>query len=202
VHDPLLDSAGHALAAFDTDDDLFAEPAAHAVRHVVQPIFEPEQSSSFTLAGIPSDSLDLEFPPAAPAEPTAASRPPRKPRASAYGEPAIPGEAPVALPSLYGAPVEDYELEHALEALDVDLDDLSIPHAATQLARDRDPPRSRAAPAERQAPYAPGGRTPASTPSRAVRHPAADPAGSGAGRVVSPRITTDDGVVIDFDEDD
>jgi len=30
---------------------------------------------------------------------------------------------------------EDHELEHALEALDVDLDDLSIPHAATELAR-------------------------------------------------------------------
>jgi hypothetical protein len=34
------------------------------------------------------------------------------------------------------AGAESYDLETALEALDVDLDDLAVPHAATQLQRE------------------------------------------------------------------
>lgn len=114
-----LDSAGQALAVFE--DDPIDDPDEHHdrfARRIVQPIFEPEPSSSYTLAGIPSNDFEL------PVRPS-------------------PRPAPAAL--LGDAPVEDHELEHALEALDVELDDLSIPHAATELQRDSDKSRPTAA---------------------------------------------------------
>jgi hypothetical protein len=204
--DPLLDSAGHALAAFDFGDEPFDEPAAPQSQRAVEPLFGPESTGSFTLAGIPSDSLDLEPPPVR-SEPVRAPRPTRSQRASVHGEPAIlrGAPSPLALPSLHGAPVEDYELEHALEALDVDLDDLSIPHAATQLQRARDPAKSRPLPAAGQPPQAQARAarpTPAPAPSRAGRQTGAPPVASSSGRAAAPRVTTEDGVVIDFDDDD
>jgi hypothetical protein len=134
----------------------------------VQPIFDPEPSGSFTQAGIPSD--DFELPPRTrndvvhPADPRGL--------ASRTREPAILRGLPDH-PSLHASPVEDHELEHALEALDVDLDDLSIPHAATQLQRLTSPERSRTIPLTRPAPP---------SPPRAQSH-------------------DDDEVIIDFDDD-
>ncbi|HMG56495.1 MAG TPA: hypothetical protein VK601_23505, partial [Kofleriaceae bacterium] len=71
--DPHLLSAGAALAAFETDDPddpgdpadpdddsrVTDDPDAYDSQARVRPIFEMDPSSSFTLAGIPSDSIDL-----------------------------------------------------------------------------------------------------------------------------------------------
>ncbi len=138
-------------------------------RRIVQPIFDPEPSGSFTLAGIPDD--DFELPPRTHNEP-APLRPPRDP------EPVILRGLPDH-PSLHAAPVEDHELEHALDALDVDLDDLSIPHAATQLQRGAELDKLRPTTASRPAPRA-------ATPPRGHRLDADD---------------DDDEVIIDFEDD-
>ncbi|HET9623554.1 MAG TPA: hypothetical protein VFP84_19415, partial [Kofleriaceae bacterium] len=126
--DPLLDSAGHALAAFDTSDEPLDDPApprrsrhpSGDERRIVQPIFDPEPSSSYTLAGIPPSS-ELDLGPAI--RDRAAPRPTKLPPPSRERVPTA------SLPPLYGGPVEDDELENALEALDVELDDLAIPQA-------------------------------------------------------------------------
>jgi hypothetical protein len=200
--DPLIDSAGHALAGFDTGDDPLDEPAASDSGSSGQPLFGPDSTGSFTIAGIPSDSLDLEPPSPVRSAPAATPRPARSQRAPAPGEPAILRAAPSPLaPSLHSAPVEDHELEHALEALDVDLDDLSIPHAATHLALEAPKPRPVAA-----ARYAPPSQVrvprPTPVPSNPGRPSPAAPVAPASGRGGAPRITTEDGVVIDFDDDD
>jgi hypothetical protein len=223
--DPHADSAVHALAGFDASDEPAAddehdsfeagdEPVddderdPFAPRPGVDPIFEPDSTDSFTLAGVPTDSLDLETPPPEP-RPAPVSREPVVDRGPHRALAASP------LPSLYDSPVEDFELEHALEALDVDLDDLAIPHAVTEgggsltgqgsqrdLAARPGAARSRSAPAlgtgqeARRSQLA--SRSPMAAPPRAV--------GTGA---ISPhsrrgvaRLPSDDGVEIDFDEDD
>ena len=131
--DPHAISAGAALAAFDDEDD----DELIASRRGVQPIFEPEASSSFTLAAMPSEALDLDAPLPSRGEVGEPAGRARRPSGPHRPEPAVLRGPPR---SLHEAPVEDYELEHALEALDVDLDDLSIPHAATELQRDRSYP--------------------------------------------------------------
>ncbi len=76
---------------------------------------------------------------------------------------------------------DGYDLETALEALDVDLDDLSIPHAKTE-----------------RGPTIPPTNRPRTGSQRAQR-------ASTSGRVQTrtpQRPTTDDGVLIDFDDDD
>src|SRR6185436_9599216 len=142
-----LDSAGHALAAFE-GDEAFDEPETRARDRgsVVAPIFDPDSSNTFTLAGVPSDSLDLdrdlEIPAAEPPPPV---EPPRRPKAPTGPRPQVaatsqkatrppaaakPQTGPMRkqpstlrnspfLPSLLDSPVEDHELESALEALDV-----------------------------------------------------------------------------------
>ncbi|HEX3480200.1 MAG TPA: hypothetical protein VHT91_34520 [Kofleriaceae bacterium] len=211
VPDPRAISVGAALAALEADDEaaddeaadddaadafddaeVTDDPDAYAQR-VVRPIFDPDPSSSVTLAGVPSDSIDVDIPAPRRAEPSEPPRPVRR-------------HAPL---SLHEAPVEDHELEHALEALDVDLDDLAIPHAATQLQREpsRPMPQVRSQPASR--PPAPAARvaapTPAPprvaapTPSRAV-HPTGLGA-PGSGRIAAPRAPSE-GVDIEFDDDD
>jgi hypothetical protein len=206
--DPHRDSAGHALAAFESGDDPLGDPddtEAHehsAARTGVQPIFEPETSNSFTLAGVLTDSLDLDAPSssvqsiptaAMPAEPAFLRDPPR---------PASRPRAAKLSPSLYDTPVEDHELEHALEALDVDLDDLSIPHAATHLQRGSS--TSRPGPVIR-----PAGQTRA--PPSGTRAPALAAAATSirpggpappTGRIVASRPPTDDDLVIEFEEED
>ncbi|HEY0994022.1 MAG TPA: hypothetical protein VGD80_43495, partial [Kofleriaceae bacterium] len=201
-----LDSAGHALAAFE-GDDAFDEPETRArdPGSVVAPIFDADSSSSFTLAGVPSDSLDLEIPAAEPpplepprrAKPQTGPRPqvpatqaPARPQAAPRKQPNTLRNSPF-LPSLLDSPVEDHELESALEALDVDLDDLAIPHAATELQRHHDPNRARPVQTIRPASH-----------SLAPQHPRSTQPEAPAGRTGAPRVTTEDGVIIDFDDDD
>jgi hypothetical protein len=299
-----VESARQALAAFDTDeppsDPGDSDPGSH---RVVRPIFDPDSSRSFTLAGAPGDAMDLDvdvdtadpLPIAAPrparaqratqppAQPVRAQRPTQPPEQPARAQratqpPAQPARAqratqppaPLAQPartqrptqppaqparsqrptqppaqparaqrptqppgqparaqrpsqqpvrgpslpqSLLDSPVEDHELEHALEALDVDLDDLAIPHAATQLQRDHDPSRSRPGvtirPPSRSASST---RTPQPQPARATvpmparsgrqTGPIAPVAPPAPARPAGPRVTTDDGVMIDFDDDE
>lgn len=77
---------------------------------------------------------------------------------------------------------DGYDLETALEALDVDLDDLSIPHAKTE-----------------RGPTIPPTNRPRTGSQRPVQR------ASTSGRVatrVPQRPTTDDGVLIDFDDDE
>ena len=57
-----------------------------------------------------------------------------------------PSRVPAQLPSLYGGAVEDDELENALEALDVELDDLAIPQAPAPARRGVLPPAQRSGP--------------------------------------------------------
>jgi len=255
--DAHLDSAGHALAAFETGDESLDDldgPAGLEPRRGVQPIFEPEPTSTFTHAGAPSDSFDLELPlvfrtdSGAPTRPLknqgrqhpaaanqamasqAQNRPAANPGvksqpARSSQEPAILRHEP-SLSSLYETPVEDHELESALEALDVELDDLSIPQAEAQLPQHRDAAKSRPTPMIRQAPQAhtppaqarapvpvpaPAqgrarvptpiqGRVPVPMPSRVLRP--TGPVGPVSGRIAVPRAPTDDGVVIDLDDDD
>ncbi len=231
--DPHAISAGAALAALETDDEAGDEagdevgdeagddafddsevtddPDAYAQR-VVRPIFDPDPSSSVTLAGIPSDSIDVDIP--APRRP-GPIEPPRPARRSDPVEPPRPARRHAPL-SLHEAPVEDYELDHALQALDVDLDDLAIPHAATQLPREpsRPTPQLRPQPASpapgvrvaaptpappRAVQPTPAARVVAPTPSRAV-HPTGLGA-PGSGRIASPRAPSE-GVDVDFDDDD
>jgi len=49
----------------------------------VQPIFDPEGSNSYTLASVPSDSDELDFPP--PGRPQPVDRSPKHPPASSRG---------------------------------------------------------------------------------------------------------------------
>jgi hypothetical protein len=231
-----LDSASQALAAFDdeTGDELEAARSEHGA--VVEPILEPEPtSSSFTLAGTPSEALDLEIPAPLPAPPPFVEprRPARTPSMPIRKQPSTLRNSPF-LPSLLDTPVEDHELESALEALDVDLDDLAIPHAATELQRDHDPNRPRPTTTIRPAPHSRGPQPPArptqpparptqpparptqpparptqpparasvAIPSHADRQSDLGPLAPAAGRTGAPRATSDDGVVIDFDDDD
>jgi hypothetical protein len=236
--DPRAISVGVALAALEADDEVGDEdgddafddaevtedPDAYAQR-VVRPIFDPDPSSSVTLAGVPSDSIDVDIP--APRRP-GPSEPPRPAHRAEPIAPPRPARRHAPL-SLHEAPVEDHELEHALEALDVDLDDLAIPHAAPQRQREpsRPTPQVRSQPASRTpapgvrgaqpTPAPPRGAQPtpappraaqptpapprvaASTPSRAVL-----PTGLGAPgsrRIGSPRVPSE-GVDIEFDDDD
>jgi len=149
--DPREVSAGHALAAFDEPepDDL-------------------DRDSQYTVAErTPPPELDLDDPrgafPRAESIPgfdksdvIATRAPARKPTT---------GKVPLATAPPGPVPGDEgYDLETALEALDVDLDDLSVP--GTQ------PPAARLSPKP---------RVPTKVPTRA---------------------TTDDGVLIDFDDDD
>ena len=188
--DSHLDSAGQALAAFDhsdASDDAYDHDST-AAQSGVQPIFEPETSNSFTVAGLLTDSLDLDAPssalqpmPAFPAypEPTMLHRSPVPLRVPAAApQPAPRSRSAQDSPSLYETPVEDHELEHALEALDVDLDDLSIPHASTHLPR---PPL--------------GTR-------RGQTLPPPSPARASSNRIVASLPPSDDEMEIEFEEEE
>ena len=157
--DPRVASAGHALAAFD-------EPSDHEMpipRRVV-PMYETE-SSSFTIAG-DSSPADLEFD-----APHAAFPPLHEFDQSDVIEPAKLG-LPMARPYRNEPRQNTDDLENALEALDVDLDDLAMPHARTELPHPTQPPQNK--------------------PAKAVKKPPGKP----------KRANTDDGVLIDFDDDE
>jgi hypothetical protein len=248
-------SAGRALAGFETGDELLAgletgdesltgfetgdqplddpepapqpappPPARPAPMRGIQPIFDDEPSSTFTLAANPAESAELDFLSLLRPDPGVATRPLKKKPPVSPLEPAILREEP--RPSLYDSPVEDFELESALEALDIDLEDLSARNPAARRPNHGDVARSRPAqvigqpspahprspvpmpmPAHPRAPTPspahPRAPTPSPAPSRTVRQtgPVAH-AKPPPGRSPRARIPTDDGVVIDFDDDD
>lgn len=112
----------------------------------------------------------------APARPSASPSPARP-------EPSIL-RSPPASSSAPASSGEDFELEEALDALDVDLDDLSIPHASTELHRE--------GAKSQRIPGRPTIRPPG--PPRANESRAAAPS--------SPkRAPSEDGVLIDFDDE-
>ena len=111
--DPRILSAGQALAVLEDVEDATGEDAER------DDAYDPE--ASFTQAGqLPPDPLDLDpatadFPPLREVDHRDASEP--------HGRPNL------------AAADDGYDLESALEALDVDLDDLSASHARTELPR-------------------------------------------------------------------
>jgi len=68
------------------------DPDGLAPTRGVQPIFDPEGSNSYTLASVPSDSDELDFPP--PGRPQPVDRSPKHPPASSRVVPGS-GRAPV-----------------------------------------------------------------------------------------------------------
>ncbi len=185
--DPRMASAGQALAAlagFDDDDDerirapsQFDEPATYD-----PPPDSLDTDSGYTFAGemppasIEFDSGHIGFPiqhDFDQSDVVVASR------ASAI-------LAPHDEPFLRrGSPSEEAsDLETALEALDVDLDDLSLPHQPVELVRDRE--------------TSTGVRKPGSSPM--VTSPSRQ--GGPAGIARAPRALSDDGIEIDFEDDD
>jgi len=131
--DPRSVSAGHALAGFEDADgepSQFDEPASYDPRDE-----DYDSESAFTHAGVlPPATLDFDAP---PVEPPGAFQP-----MHAFDASDVSAPVPKMLahpPGRAGKPAaaaDSYDLETALEALDVDLDDLSIPHAK----QEPDPP--------------------------------------------------------------
>jgi hypothetical protein len=207
--DPPRGSAGRARAVFAAGDESLeqtgdlplgdpGDPHGLAPTRGVQPIFDSEGSNSYTLASMP-DSDDLDFPPLGRRQPAG------KQPAAKHPEPAMLRGSPPEPQQLHDARVEDHELENALGALDVSLDDLSIPRAAPEPLPHREPAKSRPNVVRRQVP--PASPSPAQArgpgaPARAVQKTGSGRVVPGSGRVAVPRATTDDGVVIEFDEDD
>jgi len=227
--DPRVASAGHALAAFEEHDEGgdFGAPATFTPTppgEPIRPIFDEQGDSSFTLAGDVSvgDSLEFDAPHAGFVAPNQFDQSdvidigPEKVRARNNPvDPRIVPPAPRGLPTsapIYNEPYvlrgpppalggidDEVDLESALEALDVDLDDLSIPHASTELPARGTPTIRPSAQSPRPKPQTPAHQ---SGSGRVVTPPAAQ-----ASRMQHPsnlpvRATTDDGVLIDFDEDD
>jgi hypothetical protein len=130
--DPMMISAAHAIAAFDDDQEVRA--LAYPPLHAF-------------------DQSDVIAPPDL------------QPRTRRDSQLVRPQPQPVrrSVPTAAPEPTPDnYDLETALEALDVDLDDLSFPHAKTEIPRKVSPASPR-------------------------RH---------------PRAASEDGVLIDFDDDE
>jgi hypothetical protein len=122
--DPRSLSAGHALAAFEDPD---GEPAE-----------EYESESAFTIAGdMPVDSIDFDAP---HVEQPSAFPPLHSFDSSDVSVPMVRVNPPGRASKVAGA-AESYDLETALEALDVDLDDLSIPQEPPPSPPPRPPAR-------------------------------------------------------------
>ena len=170
-------SAGRAIAAFEDEnsgfDGLTPNPGA-----IPQPYARQDSGSEsgFTLAGEPpADDFEASpggFPPphefdqsdviAVPAE--LLSPPPQQPTPAKIAAATTPTakypDPRSSAPRRRSAP-DDYNLETALEALDVDLDDISIPHASTELHREGSP--SQRIPGRPDNPSAPASAVRAST---------------------------------------
>ena len=219
--DPQVASAGHALAAFEEHDEGgdFGVPSFTPTPQPIRPIFDEQGDSSFTLAGDISagDSLEFDAPHVGFVAPNQFDQSdvidigPEKSRARNNPvDPRLVAPAPRGLPAsephlLRGPPPglgnldDEVDLELALEALDVDLDDLSIPHASAELARDGSPP-GRGTPMIRPSSQSP--RPKSKTPTH-HSDPGASRTSRPSNRSARPvRATTDDGVLIDFDDDD
>ena len=210
--DPLAASAGHALAGFDLSDDRLDEPAAPDPPRAADPLFEPESSSSFTLAGIPSDSLELEPRPPVRREPAGTPRPARIQRAPVHRR---TGDRCAARRHRWRC-----RRCTALRSRTTSSSTRSRRSTSTStISRSRTPRPSSSAPAIREA--TPGAGCPAGARGAGPRTQTDAGAGAivialaarpperrgpgrpGLGSRRGPRaITTDDGVVIDFDDDD
>jgi len=211
--EPPLGSAGRGPAVFAAGDEPLeqtgdvplgdpGDPHGLAPTRGVHPIFDSEGSNSYTLASMP-DSDDLDFPPLGRPRP-ADRRPPRSQPAANHPEPAMLRGSP-PLSAFHDAPAGDHELENVLGALDVKLDDVSSPRVVPEPPPHHEPAKSRPHVVRRQVPQAsppPAQARGAAAPARAVRQTGAGRVVPGSGRVAVPRATTDDGVVIEFDEDD
>ena len=106
----------------------------------MSPINDYESESGFTIAGnLSVDSIDFDAPPI--------EQPPRFPPLRAFDSsdvstPFTRAEPPRRAKPQPAAAAESYDLESALEDLDVDLDDLSIPVAAVPQPTSSRPPRA------------------------------------------------------------
>ncbi|MBA3397318.1 MAG: hypothetical protein H0T89_32125, partial [Deltaproteobacteria bacterium] len=185
--DPREVSAGHALAAF-------ADP---------EPADEPHDGS-FTLPG------DVGFDDAQDDYAAAPGFPPLH----AFDQSDVISVAPPPPGDVYGG-----DLESALEQLDVDLDDIAPAPPPTEVR----PARARQLPAAERPARAARNRPPSSidepvtarSPARLPASPGSSVRSTGKSRLVGlgrvaplakpdrpPRATTDDGVLINFDDDD
>ncbi|MEO8707346.1 MAG: hypothetical protein ABI867_45380, partial [Kofleriaceae bacterium] len=189
-------SASHALAAFEEDDRHSAFPpiGRNSPGHTLggQPIFEDQGSVSYTLAGEPSPAESLEF------------DAPHAGFANQFDQSDVIdiGQDQVRAnrrsddePQVLRAPPPGKsrtrdDLESALEALDVDLDDLSIPHASTELVRDTGGSERGPRPTIRPPSSSQQARQPAR---RAKRQSDSDR---------PSRPVSDDGIMIDFDDEE
>ncbi len=211
--DPQQVSAGHALAAFDEPEEppMRRSPYRAPARYPTANPDDVDADSQYTIAGdMPPPDAVFDAPQAGfgghrAYEDDEDEIDPDFPRPHSFDQSdvavtpapsrhAVPAHDPYVLraPAKVSAPPpaagdDGYDLETALEALDVDLDDLSVPH-------DR--------PSADPLPRAPsvGQRSRAAS----VRPPSQQRAASrSSGSVkIPPRATTDDGVLIQFDDDE
>jgi hypothetical protein len=176
------DASDADLLASDGESDSAARPLAHTERPSFLDFASRLDLDSRELPAVPEeDPRDSAF--GELDELTRASLPPGEAfdddhggfdAPHAHGRPAYEEHVPRA--PAPRAPAAEEDLESALEALDVDLDDLSIPHASTELVRPTDPGSQRTA-----------GR-PSIRPPSTSQQPV--------------RARTEDGILIDFDDVD
>jgi hypothetical protein len=168
-------SAGNALAGFAEDEQSHSFRPAPALEELEAPI------SGFVPPGRfdQSDVIPLVAPAAGRTKRSTMSGPPPN---VGWDEPPNQWKTPPPPAS------DEIDLESALEALDVDLDDLSthapVPHAPTELARGDSP--------QRRATIRPPSQHQVPNEKRSQRIP----------RGRAPRASTEDGVLIDFDDDE
>ena len=216
--DPQQVSAGHALAAFDEPDEPSARRSPYAARPSYRdgPVGSPDDidadsQGQYTIAGdLPppdavfdaphtgfgghrayeddEDEIDPDFPRPHSFDQSDVSVTPAPPRRSPQARDPYVLRAPAPVTAPVAAPGDDgYDLETALEALDVDLDDLSVPHE-----------RPSADPLPRAPSVMPRSRAPSSRPPSQQRAQSR----SSASLKIPTRPTTDDGVLIQFDDDE
>ena len=193
--DPRILSAGHALRGFEEHDEQsdFSVPAPS------DPFAPPIGEQSYTFAGdIPDDEFDAPHGNyAAPAQSFVAP--------DAFDQSDVISIAPVSAQQQAQAEEDFPDLESALEALDVDLDDLGAgPGRRRRAAKPRTANKTDDVPTSRRTDANIG--TSPTVDARATRH-------TGGGRVVTPapapkpartepRAKTEDGIEIDFDDDE
>ncbi|MBS1119247.1 MAG: 2-alkenal reductase [Deltaproteobacteria bacterium] len=180
--DPRVASAGHALAAFDDQDSDggFEDLSERAPIPDARMIYD--DSLSYTVPGELAAYNPLDF-----------DGPGGSSSLSKFDESdGMYAEAALARPA------DEVDLESALEALDVDLDDLSIPHSPTELVREgSSPPRPASGRAIRPASRQSGSSRIVEPAPTARAHRAPSIRGGD-----TPTRPASDGVLIDFDDDD
>jgi hypothetical protein len=202
--DPRILSAGHALRAFDEPDD-FNAPGTYTPVPKEEP-YRPQSDYS-----LESGTDDFDAPHGDYGNPSGFVPPDAFDQSDVIS---IRAETPPAQRQ-----AEEFDLETALEALDVDLDDLGAPHLAAAHAKQRNRASS---PVVRAGNNRTSGQRAVAQTTDEDSHLAQSPTEeasvararqTGSGRVVTPapvpksgrvhtRATTEDGIVIDFDDDD